>query len=150
MSVAEQTRTILMVDDDAEDCMLVRDAIRETGRRCELRFVRDGEELDEYIHRTGEYEQAGAAPRPDLILMDLKMPRKDGRDTLRDLKADASWRRIPVIVLTSSAAEDDVDFCYSLGVNSYFRKPSNFRDLVALLDMIGKYWFELSILPPRE
>ena len=139
-----------MIDDDAEDCLLVRDALRETGRNCDLRFIRNGEELEEYISGTGDCGLPEAAPRPELIFMDLKMPRKDGRETLRELKAHPTWRRIPVIVLTSSTADDDVDFCYSLGVNSYFRKPSGFRELVALMEIVGRYWFDMAVLPPER
>ena len=104
-----------MADDDGEDCLLVRDALRETGRPCDLRFVRDGEELFDYLRHEGEYEDGRDAPWPDLILLDLKMPRKDGRETLRELKSDPHWRRIPVVALTTSTAGDDVEFCYDVG-----------------------------------
>ncbi len=144
-----QRRTVLMVDDDAEDCLLVRDALREAGRSCDVRFVRDGEELFDYLRHTGEYCQGYGAPWPDLILLDLKMPRKDGRESLGELKADPRCRRIPVVVLTSSTAESDVEFCYSLGANSYVTKPSGFRELVELLDVLGRYWFDVVLLPPK-
>jgi CheY-like chemotaxis protein len=149
MSKSEQRRTILMADDDVEDCLLVRDALQETGRPCELRFVRDGEELFDYLRREGEYVDARSSPWPDLILLDLKMPRKDGRETIRDLKSDPRYRRIPVIALTTSSAGDDVEFSYSAGANSYITKPTTFRDLVDMLDALGKYWFEVVELPPR-
>ena len=149
MSQSAQRRTVLMVDDDGEDCVLVGDALREIGRTCELRFVRNGEELFDYLHHRGEYEEARSAPRPDLILLDLKMPRKDGRETLRELKSDPLWRRIPVIVLTTSTSGDDVKTCYDLGVNSYVTKPATYRRLVEILKTLTKYWFETAELPPK-
>jgi CheY-like chemotaxis protein len=144
-----QRRTILMADDDAEDCLLVRDALSEMGLPHDLRFVRDGEELFDYLRRTGEYEGGQNAPSPDLILLDLKMPRKDGRETLRELKTDPRWRKIPVVALTTSLASDDVDFSYGAGVNSYIAKPTSYRQLVKILDRLCKYWFEVVELPPR-
>ena len=149
MSRSVRRRTILMADDDGEDCALVRDALRETGRPCNLYFVRNGEELFDYLHHRGEYEEGHSAPPPDLILLDLKMPRKDGRETLRELKSDPHWRHIPVVTLTTSTANDDVDFCYKMGVNTYVTKPATFRELVKLLEMLTKYWFEVAELPPK-
>jgi CheY-like chemotaxis protein len=150
MEKSEERRTLLMADDDAEDCLLVRDALRETGRDCDLHCVRDGEELFAYLRHEGEYADGRDAPWPDLILLDLKMPRKDGRETIRDLKADARYRRIPVVALTTSSARDDVEFTYDAGVNSYIAKPGTFRELVEILDVIGRYWFDAAELPPRE
>jgi CheY-like chemotaxis protein len=149
MSNSMQRRTILMADDDAEDCFLVRDALLETGRVCDLRFVRDGEELFDYLRHEGEYVDGRNSPWPDLILLDLKMPRKDGRETIRDLKADPRYRRIPVIALTTSSAGDDVDYSYGVGANAYIAKPTTFRDLVDVLDALGKFWFDVVELPPK-
>ena len=147
MPRSAKCRTILMADDDGEDCLLVRDALRETGRACNLNFVHNGEELFDYLRQEGEYVEERKAPWPDLILLDLKMPRKDGRETLRDLKADPHWRSIPVIVLTTSTADDDVMFCYDRGVNSYVTKPSTFRELVEILTLLTQYWFQTVELP---
>jgi CheY-like chemotaxis protein len=149
MPKSTQRRTILMADDDAEDCLLVRDALLQTGRPCDLHFVRDGEELFDYLRQSGEYVEGRNSPWPDLILIDLKMPRKDGRETVRDLKADPRFRRIPVVALTTSSARDDVNFSYAVGVNSYITKPATFRELVEILDALGKYWFEVVELPPK-
>jgi CheY-like chemotaxis protein len=150
MPKSAQRRTILMADDDGEDCVLVGDALHETGCSCRIQFVHNGEELFDYLRREGEYAEGCNAPRPDLILLDLKMPRKDGRETLRDLKADPQWSTIPVIVLTTSTAHDDVDFCYHAGVNSYITKPASFRRWVEILQAITTYWFDVTMLPPRE
>jgi CheY-like chemotaxis protein len=149
MSKSEQRRVILMADDDVEDCLLVRDALAETGRPCDLCFVRDGEELFDYLNHEGEYIEGRNSPRPDLILLDLKMPRKDGRETIRDLKTDRRYRRIPVVALTTSSAGDDVEFSYDVGANSYITKPTTFRELVEILDALGKYWFDVVELPPK-
>jgi CheY-like chemotaxis protein len=138
-----------MADDDAEDCLLVRDALRETGRPCELYFVRNGEELFDYLRHSGEYAGGANAPCPNLILLDMKMPRKDGRETLRELKSDPRFRHIPVVALTTSTASDDVEFSYSMGVNSYITKPASFRDWIKILDVLGKYWFEIVELPSK-
>jgi CheY-like chemotaxis protein len=148
MSEINKQRTILMADDDAEDCQLVLDAMRESGMNYELRFVRDGEELIEYLRFQGEYINSRAAPRPDLILLDFKMPRKDGREALLEIKGDPQLRRIPVVALTTSTAEDDIAFSYETGANSYITKPTSFREWVEIVEILGKYWFEVVELPP--
>lgn len=139
-----------MADDDAEDCLLVRDALQQTGHAVELRFVRDGDELFDYLSRQGEYAGARAAPRPDLILLDLKMPRMDGGAVLRRLKSHNRFRRIPVIALTTSTARSDIGFSYDAGVNSYLTKPVTFRALVDMMDRLVGYWLDLVELPPWE
>ena len=139
--------TILMVDDDSEDCLLLRDALQEIGLPHVLRFVRDGEELFDYLCRRGEHESPQQAPRPDLILLDLKMPKMDGREVLRALKSQRQFRRIPVVALTTSTARDDVECSYDMGVNSYITKPVTFRDLVDIISVLCRYWFEVVELP---
>jgi len=142
--------TILMADDDADDCLLVQEALRESKQPHDLRIVRDGQQLLDYLRRRGEYQQSPEVPRPDLILLDLKMPRKDGREALSELKADVRLRSIPIVVFTTSTARDDIGFCYRMGVNSYITKPATFRGLVDLLSTLSKYWFELVELPVVE
>jgi CheY-like chemotaxis protein len=142
--------TILMADDDADDCLLAQEALRESGQRHELRIVRDGQQLLDYLRQQGEYQKGPPNPRPDLILLDLKMPRKDGREALSELKADRRLRSIPIVVLTTSTARDDIGYCYRMGVNSYVTKPATFRGLVDLLATVCKYWFELAELPVIE
>ena len=139
--------TILMADDDADDCLLAQEALRESGQPHELRIVRDGQQLLDYLRQQGEYQAESPMPRPDLILLDLKMPRKDGREALAELKADRRLRSIPIVVLTTSTARDDIGYCYRMGVNSYITKPATFRGLVDLLATVCKYWFELAELP---
>jgi CheY-like chemotaxis protein len=142
--------TILMADDDADDCLLVQDALRESGQAHLLRIVRDGQQLLDYLRQRGEYLDNEDTPRPNLILLDLKMPRLDGREALSELKADPRLRSIPIVVLTTSTARDDISFCYRMGVNSYLTKPATYRGLVDLLGTVCKYWFELVELPVVE
>ena len=116
-----------MADDDAEDCFLVRDAFVEAGWPCDFYFVRDGEELFDYLRHEGEYVEGRNSPPPDLILLDLKMPRKDGRETIRDLKADPRFRSIPVIALTAQAMEGDREKTLAAGCLGYITKPIDTR-----------------------
>jgi CheY-like chemotaxis protein len=138
---------ILLADDDEEDRMLAADALHASRVANDLRFVEDGEELLEYLYRRGRYATA-EAPTPGLILLDLNMPRKDGREALREIKADPDLRRIPVVVLTTSKAEEDIYRTYDLGANSFITKPVSFDGLVAVMRDIGRYWIEIVELPP--
>lgn len=138
---------ILMAEDDPDDRFLAQEALEEARLVNELRFVHDGEALMDYLHRRGAYAEPGAAPRPGLILLDLNMPRKDGREALEEIKADSDLRRIPVVVLTTSKAEEDVVRSYDLGVNAYITKPVTFESLVQVMKALGKFWFEIVQLP---
>jgi CheY-like chemotaxis protein len=139
---------ILMADDDADDRLLAADALAEARLNNELRFVEDGEELMDYLNRRGRWSAPGAAPRPGLILLDLNMPRKDGREALREIKAHPELRRIPVVVLTTSRAEEDVLRSYDLGASSFISKPVTFEGLVAAMKALGRYYIEIVELPP--
>jgi CheY-like chemotaxis protein len=138
---------ILLADDDEEDRMLTSDALTESRVTNDLRFVTDGDELLDYLYRRGNFSDAGSAPRPGLILLDLNMPRKDGREALREIKADPDLRRIPVIILTTSKAEEDIYRTYDLGANSFITKPVHFDALVEVMKEIGRYWIEIVELP---
>ena len=135
-------RTILMAEDDAEDCLLVREALVESRQNCDLRIVRDGEELSDYLNRRGPYTNGQEAPPPDLILLDLKMPKRDGREALREIKGDSRFKQIPVVVFTTSTDKEDIRYAYRMGVNSYVTKPVTFRDLVKLMEILSQYWFD--------
>jgi CheY-like chemotaxis protein len=139
--------TILLADDDPDDRMLTRDAFTESRLYNKLEMVEDGEELMDYLYHRGKYSGEAAMPRPGLILLDLNMPRKDGREALKEIKSCPELRRIPVIVLTTSKAEEDILRTYDLGVNSFVTKPVTFEALVDVLKTIGKYWFEMVELP---
>lgn len=137
---------ILMADDDADDRMLARDAMEESRLSNPFFFVEDGQELMEYLRHEGKYTKQ-PAPRPGLILLDLNMPRKDGRQALREIKSDPHLRRIPVVVLTTSKTEEDILRSYDLGANSYITKPVTFDRLVEIVRTLGVYWFNISQLP---
>jgi two-component system, response regulator len=139
--------TILLADDDEEDRMLTFDALNESRVVNDLKFVEDGEDLLDYLNRRGKYTDPGSAPRPGLILLDLNMPKKDGREALREIKADPDLRRIPIVVLTTSKAEEDIYRTYDLGANSFIAKPVKFESLVALMKEIKRYWIEIVELP---
>jgi CheY-like chemotaxis protein len=142
------TPCILVAEDDPDDRLLARDAFAGNERAVDLRFVADGVELMEYLLRAGRYP--GAAPSPDLVLLDLNLPRKDGREALAEIRAHPDLRRLPVVVLTTSAAPNDIERCYELGANSFITKPSSFEELVALARLIDKYWFGVVGLPRAE
>lgn len=150
MSANETRRpiTILMADDDEDDQLLARQALEESRLANDLRCVNDGEELLDYLHCRGAYAAPAGAPRPGLILLDLNMPRKDGREALREIKATPGLRSIPVVVLTTSKQEQDILRSYDLGVNSFVTKPVTFEGLVEVMKTLGKYWFQVVELPP--
>ncbi|HLG15502.1 MAG TPA: response regulator [Blastocatellia bacterium] len=139
--------TILMAEDDPDDRRLTLEALEEAQLDSDLRFVGDGEELMDYLTRRGRYSDPQSSPRPRLILLDLNMPRKDGREALLDIKSSRDLRRIPVVVLTTSRSEDDIVRSYDLGVNSYISKPVTFDGLVDTVKTLGKYWLEIVELP---
>ncbi len=140
--------TILIADDDEDDRLLAQEALRESRLANNLHFVDDGEQLMEYLARRGKYADPERSPRPGLILLDLNMPRKDGREALQEIKSNPSLRSIPVVILTTSKAEEDVLRTYDLGVNSFITKPVSFDGLVQVMSRLGQYWFEIVELPP--
>ena len=142
--------TILLADDDPDDQQLTREAFVENRLVNDLVCVNDGEELMDYLHRRGRYSELEKTSLPGLILLDLNMPRKDGREALKEIKADPNLRRIPIVVLTTSKAEEDILRSYDLGVNSYVTKPVTFKSLVDLVKVLGQYWFEVVRLPQDE
>jgi two-component system response regulator len=137
-----------MADDDADDRELTREAFEENQIAHELRFVEDGEELLDYLHHRGKYSDPASSPRPSLILLDLNMPRKDGREALQELKRDPRLRGIRVVIMTTSKAEEDVIRSYDLSAASYITKPATFERLVDVVRTLGKYWLEIVELPP--
>ena len=140
--------TILMADDDADDRRLTEEAFEEGRLINDMRYVEHGEELMDYLRKQGKYAPPAEAPRPGLILLDLNMPRKDGRTVLKEIKSDPELRQIPVVILTTSKADEDIYKSYDLGVNSYIVKPVTFEALVDILQTLEKYWFEIVELPP--
>lgn len=145
-----QSITILMADDDEEDRMLTRKAFELNRVGNELRFVEDGEDLLDYLYQRGKYDGGADAPRPGLILLDLNMPRLDGREALAVIKRDPALRRIPVVVMTTSEADQDIARSYDLGANSYVTKPVTFESLAQVIKALDQYWFEIVALPERD
>jgi CheY-like chemotaxis protein len=147
MSKRGKPVTILMADDDPDDRLLTQEALEESNLANELYFVEDGEELLDYLHHRGKYTASDEAPRPDLILLDLNMPKKDGREALQEVKANPNLRQIPIVVLTTSRTEEDIYHTYDLGASSFITKPVTFEALVDMVKILGKYWFEVVELP---
>ena len=139
--------TILMADDDADDRALTREAFEEAKLANDLRFVEDGQELLDYLHRRGKYTDPATSPLPGLILLDLNMPRMDGREALKEIKADPRFRTIRIVIMTTSKAETDIIRSYNLSAASYITKPVTFESLVDVVRTLGKYWFEIVELP---
>ena len=141
--------TILICDDDEDDRMLTQQALEGAHISNDLRFVEDGEQLLDYLYQRGEFSgETGAAPRPGLILLDLNMPKMDGREALKVMKGDATLLDIPVVVLSTSSLDEDVIRSYRLGVNSFITKPVTFSGLVEAMNVLGRYWLEIVELPP--
>lgn len=139
--------TVLYAEDDEDDRKLTVDALQASRLANDLRTVRDGEELMDYLLRRGTYADPATSPAPDIILLDLNMPRKSGQEALREIKASPGLRHIPVIVLTTSKTEEDIFRSYDLGASSYVTKPVTFSSMIRILDEIGRYWFEIVELP---
>ena len=142
-----QPITILMADDDADDRMFAKEALEKARLGNDLRFVEDGEELMGYLRHQGEYTDQSDSPLPDLILLDLNMPKKDGREALKEIKEEPLLRRIPVVILTTSKAEEDVFRTYDIGASSFITKPVTFEGLVDVMKVLKTYWFEIVKLP---
>jgi CheY-like chemotaxis protein len=139
-----------MADDDEDDRMLTRKALQESRLANDLHMVEDGEELLDYLHRRRKYSNLGDSPRPGVILLDLNMPRKDGLEALKEIKNDPALRQIPIVILTTSKAEEDIYRSYDLGANSFVTKPVSFQQLVEAMKSLGQYWFEIVELPPED
>ena len=150
MSKTTRPITILMADDDPDDRQLTLEAFEESRLGNDLRFVEDGEELLDYLYRRGKYTDPESSPRPSIILLDLNMPRKDGRESLQLIRAERSFRPIRVIVMTTSKAEEDMFRSYDLSAASYITKPVTFERLVEVIRALGKYWLEIVELPTDE
>lgn len=144
----QKPAVILLVEDDPGDQEITRRALEEGRIPCDLHIVEDGEEALEYLHRQGKYTSENA-PRPDLILLDLNMPKLDGKQVLERIRADADLRRLAVVVLTTSKHEEDILRTYDLGVNSYITKPVDLDQLTELIHALEAYWFHVVVLPPN-
>jgi CheY-like chemotaxis protein len=142
----KEAELVLCADDDPDDRLLAQSALLEAGVRTGIQFVEDGEELLDYLRRSGKY--AGLeSKQPDLILLDLAMPRKNGAEALTEIKADPALQHIPVVVLTTSEAQEDVYRVYDLGANAFVTKPDSFENLVRTMRSLSHFWFDVAIVP---
>jgi len=140
---------VLLVEDDLEDVEITQRAFRKGKITNPLHVVHSGEAAMEFLQHNGQYTDAAKAPRPGLILLDLNLPRLDGRDVLKSIKSDPDLRRIPVVVLTTSSEETDVFGCYDDGANSYITKPMEFDRFLEAVLAIGRYWLGIAKVPDR-
>ncbi len=140
---------LVMVDDDEDDCLLVEAALYEAYLKCDFHCLQDGLEMLDYLNRRGRYQDPESAPRPDIIFLDLNLPRMNGRVVLQKLKSDERFRTIPVIILTTSNHEEDVALCYDMGANTYIVKEASFAGLRAALKVVKDYWLDTATLPPK-
>lgn len=141
---------ILMADDDDDDFLLTQKALQQSKLLNKLIRVKDGEELLDYLKRRGSFSKNDDCVRPGVILLDLNMPRKDGREALKEIKTDPELQSIPVVVFTTSKAEEDIYKSYELGVNSFITKPVTFENLIEVMKTLGTYWFEIVELPSEH
>jgi len=139
---------VLVVDDDLGDRILIQEALQASRISKQIFMVSDGEEALEYLYRSGRYTPPATAPRPQLVLLDLNMPRLGGKEVLAKLKSDSQLRTIPVVAFTTSCREEDIAYCYAMGVNSYVQKPTDFDQLQSVLHHLEYYWLEISLGSP--
>lgn len=147
MTALKQSVKILLADDDAEDRQMAREALIEARLLNEVDCVEDGQELLDYLNNEGKFQDSERYSLPGLILLDLNMPKMDGREALKEIRSSERLRRLPIIVLTTSKAEEDIVKTYDLGVNSFISKPVTFNGLVDIMKTVGRYWFEIVELP---
>ncbi|MFY7734160.1 MAG: response regulator [Bacteroidia bacterium] len=147
MDLKAKSIHIVIAEDDEEDRMLTREAMIESRVKNTVHFVEDGEYLMDYLHNKGQYEDKSKFPAPGLILLDLNMPRKDGREALKEIKSNEHLKRIPVVILTTSKAEEDIIRTYDLGVNSFITKPVTFEGMINVMKTLGTYWLDIVELP---
>jgi CheY-like chemotaxis protein len=143
MIASGRAMTVLVADDDEDDRIFIRKAWTKERPLEHLRFVEDGEELTDYLSHAGKYSDPASSPRPCMILLDLNMPRKDGREALNEIKSNPDLRQIPIVILTTSKAEEEVCGCYQLGANSFISKPLTFMAFVDVMQTLGNYWLDV-------
>jgi CheY-like chemotaxis protein len=150
MEKAAEPLCILIAEDNEDDYLLARDALKECNPEIDLRWVKDGEDLMDYLLHRGVYKDSVEFPLPNLLLLDLSMPRKNGREALKEIRALPGLRRLPIVVLTTSHSEEDILFSYDQGANSFISKPIGFEPFVQVMRSICGYWFGHTALPPVD
>ena len=147
----KKLKIILSAEDDDDDRLLIQEGFKSSKIASELFFTENGQDLLDYLRHQGKYSGGNIpSPRPDLILLDLNMPKRDGRDVLREIKSDPALRGIPIVVLTTSNAYRDIINCYNLGANSFISKPESYDDFARMADAFCGYWMRLTTLPQQE
>lgn len=141
---------LLYAEDDPDDVMLMKDAMDEGGMEDELKIVQDGHELMNYLKGRGAYHDPVQAPAPDIILLDLNLPQKDGHEVLKEIKNDDDLKHIPVIVLTSSRSDEVITSVYKLGANSFIVKPVSIGSLAEIMTSMKRFWGQISELPSMQ
>lgn len=149
MTKHDGKRTVVIIaEDDPDDRLLIKDALHEACQQTvEVFFVQDGAEMLDYLHHRGKYKEPGAAPYPELVLLDLNMPKKGGLEVLEEIKQDETLRAIPVVVLTTSRAPEHIAKSYELGGNGFITKPNSYTELVQMMENLNRYWFGTVELP---
>ena len=148
--MSEHRPAILIVEDSPEDFEATCRAFARSGINSSIMRAQDGDELKDYLHRRERFADEHAAPRPSLILLDLNLPGTDGREALSMIKEDAALRAIPVVVLTTSSDDRDIEICYRLGANSYIQKPVDLEQYMKLIKLVAEYWLSTVVLPRGE
>ena len=141
--------TVLIAEDDSVDIELLIESLQGDGLVHEVKYVSDGSELMDYLRQEDSFSDKSESPRPDLILLDLNLPKMDGREALRKIKSDPNFRRIPVIVMNTSKSEEDIYQSYDLGANSYIVKPFSFDSMVEIIRSVKEYWFDIVEPAPK-
>lgn len=148
--VGNESQFIMVVEDNDDDCIATMRAFKKANLHNPVRRCTNGDQALDYLFRRGEFSAPDAAPRPSIILLDLNLPGTDGRSVLHTIKAEPELQKIPVIVLTTSNAEQDIEQCYAAGANSYVQKPVDFEGFIRAIARLSEYWLEVSILPKKS
>ncbi len=147
IQIEKKIFTILYAEDDEDDFFLLSDSLRKANFKCDLHRVRNGQEALDFLYHKNAFQDSLKHPRPNMVLLDLKMPIMDGNEALKRIRSDKEFSKIPVVVLTSSKATEDISKSYGYGANSYIQKPDWYEEMISLVNMIGRYWFQLIVLP---
>lgn len=148
MDQDSRKRTVVIIaEDDPDDRLLIKDALKQACNTVDVHFVQDGAEMLDYLHHRGKYKEIGSAPQPELVLLDLNMPKKGGLEVLQEIKGDTALRTIPVVVLTTSRSPEHVSRSYELGGNGFITKPESYTELVEIMKTLDQYWFHTVKLP---
>ena len=150
MMVDGRSQTILIIEDNDDDFFATMRAFKKVGLANPVRRCTNGDQALDYLFRRGEFSDNGNAPRPGIILLDLNLPGTDGRQVLRTIKGDPGLKKIPVVVLTTSRARQDIEKCYADGANSYIQKPVDMAGFVQAITRLKEYWFEVALLPKEH